>query len=233
MRRPSGRHSPLLPRPRESLTSGVRLAHYLCVLQYLRITEMSCFQKLFARKKSLSVNWFVLKENFTMKFSHSSSVLSMSSTQLFEICNLRFRLTWLDHGKVVYTKHVWGSPLFRGMSLSIAGVSSSQALLVFGSVFKPGASGLPGRATSRGVLTPEPRFFWKQKSIHKKSFFFHKTRHRVTECLVFSGFPVPGFVYCAPLVCVPDVIEGLAVWWHKNKKNVTVLWYINTAGYWR
>jgi len=33
------------------------------------------------------------------------------------------------------------------------------------------------------------------------------------------GRALPGIpYYCAPLVCVPDVIGVLAVWWHNKKK---------------
>jgi len=30
---------------------------------------------------------------------------------------------------------------------------------------------------------------------------------------------VKPYYYCAPRVCVPDVIGGLAVWWHNNLEN--------------
>jgi len=45
------------------------------------------------------------------------NVLSMSSIYSFEMYNLRFRLTWLNHGKGMNFKYVVSLPIFEGMSL--------------------------------------------------------------------------------------------------------------------
>jgi len=58
-----------------------------------------------------------------------------------------------------------------------------------------------------------------------KSYFKSKVHCR--SAVRFGRDSADYLIYCAPLVCVPDVIGGLAVWWHYKPKTKQVWNHVN------